>query len=99
MFGKEYRGRFQVYETIQDGMLYAQIFGKNSPIFLTNHENIYGTDIDSVTGKATKWYLPTLDDKKNLTDYLGRNHKSLMNGQPSGFDAEFAGPIVSSGFV
>ena len=91
MFGKEYRGRFQVYETIQDGMLYAQIFGKNSPIFLTNHENIYGTDIDSVTGKATKWYLPTLDDKKNLTDYLGRNHKSLMNGQPSGFDAEFAG--------
>lgn len=91
MFGNEYQGEFQVYETIQDGILYAQIFGKNSPDFLTNHENIYGTEIDNTTGKATKWYLPTLDDKKNLTDYLGRNHKALMKGQPSGFDAEFVG--------
>ena len=91
MFGKDYQGQFRVYETIQDGMLYAHIFGKNSQDFLTNHENIYGTDIDSVTGKATKWYLPTVDDKKNLTDYLGRNRKSLIKGQPSGFDAEFAG--------
>lgn len=91
MFGNEFRGRFQVYETTQNGMLYAQILGKNSPIFLTNHNDIYGTEIDNATGKATKWYLPTLSDKKELTDYLGNNHKSLMKGQPSGFDAEFAG--------
>ena len=90
-FGSEYRGRFRVYETLQNGMLYAQIFGKNSPFFLTNYQNIYGTEVDNATAKAIKWYLPTLSDKRNLTDYLGRNHKSLMKGQPSGFDAEFAG--------
>ena len=90
-FGKTERGRFQVREIIENGMLYAQIFGKNSPIFLTNHKDIYGTDVDEVSGKAAKWYLPTLDHKKNLTDYLGYNHKALFKGQPSGFEADFAG--------
>ena len=90
-FGITYRGRFQIRETIIGSMLYAQIFGSNQPLFLSNFADIYGTTTDELTGKATLWYLPTLIDKESLTFYLGFNHKSLMKGQPSGFEADFAG--------
>lgn len=40
---------------------------------------------------ALYWYLPTEHDKENLTDYIGRNTKSLFKGGTSGFDAQFCG--------
>lgn len=91
MFGNTYRGRFQIREIVQEGTLYAQIFGSNQPLFLANHSNVYGPEVDAATKKATKWYLPTVSDKDGLTTYLGHNHKALMKEQVSGFEADFAG--------
>ncbi len=90
-FGNTNRGRFQVRETMIDGVLYAQIFGSNQPLFSSNYADVYGTATDKATGKSTLWFLPTLPDKDVLTTYLGNNHKSLLKGQASGFEADFAG--------
>ncbi len=90
-FGNTNRGRFQVRENMIDGVLYAQIFGANQPLFCSNYADVYGTATDNATGKPTLWYLPTLHDKDVLTTYLGNNHKSLLKGQASGFEADFAG--------
>ena len=90
-FGYTQRGRHIVQEQLIDGMLYANIFGNNSPLFLSNHADIYGSDIDEGFGRPTKWFLPSIYDREDLTTYLGFNHKSLMQGQPSGFNAQFAG--------
>ena len=35
--------------------------------------------------------MPCTTDRKELTEYLGKNHKSLFINQQSGFDAEFDG--------
>jgi hypothetical protein len=82
---------FESSETVEDGTLFAGIYGTNSDEFLLINENIFGPDQDEGYGKAKLWYLPLAEDREFLTTYLGNNLKALFKGQVSGFDAQFDG--------
>lgn len=92
-FGKYSRNgkTFMEYETLEDGLLFANIYETNDAAFMDSNKAIYGQDIDKDTGKQSKWYLPLAGDRKNLTDYVGNNLKCLFKGQQTGFDAQFEG--------
>lgn len=84
------RSTFTVRETMIDKTLYGYIF-HNKAAFMTNNASVYGPKEDEIYKKRILWYVPLVEDKNNLTTYLGNNHKSLFKGQPSGFEADFVG--------
>lgn len=90
-FGISQRGRFVVREKLMDGQLYAQIFGDNQPLFLSNNASVYGKATDEISGLASLWFLPLTKDKEHLMAYLGQNPKAMFKKQQSGFDADFMG--------
>lgn len=90
-FGVSIGGRFKTYETMQDNLLYANIYKSNKTSFLNDNSNIFGPDVNQATGLQSKWYLPLTKDCKNLTDFLGNNLQCLFKGQQTGFEAQFAG--------
>lgn len=91
MFGVLANGRFKEYEQVVDQLLFANIYRSNKAIFLEGNVGIFGPDVNEATGLQSLWYLPLVKDCKNLITYLGNNHKSLFQGQQTGFDAQFAG--------
>lgn len=90
-FGVRSSGRFKTYETVDGGILFANIYETNNSAFLSANSEIYGPATEEYSNKQTLWYLPLSDDRQHLTDYLGRNLKALFKGQMSGFDAAFEG--------
>ncbi len=42
-----------------------------------------------------RWYVPRVADMYHLTSYLGHNHKSMLQGQQSGFEARFLGKCTN----
>lgn len=90
-FGVKRNGRFQVRERMMNGMLYANIFESNKPLFLSNNKDKYGTKQDAAYHERVLWYLPVAKDRAAFTTYLGNNLKAAFKGQISGFDADFVG--------
>lgn len=90
-FGVESNGRFMTHEVIINDMLYADIFKDNSPDFQKKYPGLFDNEKDSQTGKAIHWYVPSVSDVLMLKKYIGNNTKALFMGQPSAFDAQFAG--------
>ena len=78
-------------EQIVNGVLFANITLDNSTTFLNYNKEIYGSDVDKVTGLRSKWYMPMNKDVKNLGAYIGKNQKMLFKRQASGFEAQFLG--------
>ena len=74
-----------------NGMLYANIFESNKPLFLSNNKDKYGTKQDAAYHERVLWYLPVAKDRAAFTTYLGNNLKAAFKGQISGFDADFVG--------
>lgn len=90
-FGVTMNGRFQTRERLVNGMLYANIYESNKPLFLSNNEDVYGTAQDAAYHERVLWYLPVAKDRSAFTTYLGNNLKAAFKGQVSGFEADFAG--------
>ena len=90
-FGYYNRSTFIADELVVDNILFANIYETNASAFMSANKGIYGPDADEVYGERCLWYLPLASDRQNLTEYLGKNLKSLFKGQPSGFDAQFEG--------
>ncbi len=90
-FGVSANGRFKTYETIEDQLLFANIYKSNLGSFLTGNKGIFGPDVNEATGLQSLWYLPLTTDRQNLTEYLGNNLKCMFKGQQTGFEAQFAG--------
>ena len=78
-----------------NNMLFAYIFD-NSRNYLNMQANIYGKSMNQKFNERKLWYVPLVQDKENLTTYLGINHKSMFKGQASGFDAEFVGYVTTN---
>lgn len=83
---------YDIYETVTNNMLYANIFYGNSLSFRESHPGVFDADEDSF-GNRIHWYVPREKDILALEKYIGMNHKSLFKEQQSGFDAQFAGYI------
>lgn len=88
--GRSFIRRERIYNDGKGDMLYAYIFNQQST-FMIAQRKIYGAEREPSVDMALYWYLPTQHDKENLTDYIGRNTKSLFKGGTSGFDAQFCG--------
>ena len=56
-----------------------------------NCKEVFGDDRDELLGYRTKWYYPTKQDITDLYAYIGKNSKSMMKGQESGFEVDFLG--------
>ncbi len=82
---------YRAEEIVTDGMLYTHTYKGQAVRTLNDNKSVYGRDTDDVTGEATLWYLPMKNDVDHLFTYLGRNAKAMFAGQPSGFEAQFAG--------
>ncbi len=89
-WGYYYRNRFRAEEWLGADYSFALITNTNAPTFLSANSTVYGLKGNS-DGKRTHWYLPRLEDKDALTEFVGHNLKSLLNGQQSGFNANFLG--------
>lgn len=72
-------------------MLYACIFYGNSPELTSYYGDMYGSDMNEIYGKRTKWFLPMKQDIYNLETYVGDNPRILLKKQVSGFEAQFEG--------
>ncbi len=83
-------GYFRAAEWRGNDYSYALVKYTNAPVFLSANSKIYGIRGNS-DGKRTRWYVPRVEDKDNLVNYVGRNLKSLLAGQQSGFEANFLG--------
>lgn len=83
--------RPKVSEIVEDNILFANIYHTNNNAFLSANSEVYGPVTESYYNKQTLWYLPTTADLRHLTQYLGKNAKSLFKGQVTGFDAQFEG--------
>lgn len=88
--GRNFTRRERIYNDGVSDMLYAYILNQ-SPNFMTAQRDLYGSGREPSMDMALYWYLPAKHDKENLTDYIGRNTKSLFKGGTSGFDAQFCG--------
>lgn len=88
--GRSFTRRERIYNDGNADMLYAYILNQRSA-FLSANSDFYGSKREPSVDMALYWYLPTEHDKENLTDYIGRNTKSLFKGGTSGFDAQFCG--------
>ena len=83
---------YDVLEDTINGVLYANIFWGNSYRFRYNHPGLFSAEEDPfVSGKRIHWYLPKIEDIRNMEEYIGKNCKALFMGQISGFDAQFNG--------
>ncbi len=89
-WGYYYRGKFRSAEWRGSDYSFALIRYTNAPTFLAANSTVYGLK-GNVDGKRTRWYVPRIEDKDNLSEYVGRNLKSLLAGQQSGFEANFLG--------
>lgn len=81
---------FYSSEVLDNNTLYANVYDTNDPLILYNNKEVYGPTVND-EGRRTLWYVPLVDDKTNLTTYVGRNLKAMFKGQPSGFEADFKG--------
>lgn len=84
-------GAYTTQERFRGNMLYTNIFYGNSAAFRDSHPKLFDDEKDEQTGEAIHWYLPMPKDISNLKEYIGQNPKSLLMGQVTGFDAQFAG--------
>ncbi len=83
--------KYYYEEEVKNGMLYANIYYGQYWYALDDNKSVYGPDTDPITGNSLLWYLPMREDVDNLFAYLGHNAKAMFAGQPSGFEAQFAG--------
>lgn len=82
---------YYIYESMIDGMVYANIFYGNSNDLMFYHSDKYGWEENKLYGERIKWYLPKIENIHNLKTYLGDNTRALLKNQHSGFEAEFNG--------
>ena len=83
-------GEYDLYEEFFDDMLYANVFYGNSYAFRFNYPGLFDDELDAL-GHRKHWFVPRISDIQVLETYLGNNCKVLFPGQPSGFEAQFAG--------
>ena len=83
-------GKFIYTEEMVEGNIFSRIYYTQGKSFMTKNEKFYSNKWHPVNGREC-WYVPRTIDRKELTEYLGKNHKSLFKSQQSGFDAEFNG--------
>ena len=83
-------GKFIYTEEMVEGNIFSRIYYTQGKAFMTRNEKFYSNKWHPVNGREC-WYVPCTTDRKELTEYLGKNHKSLFINQQSGFDAEFNG--------
>lgn len=87
-------GSITISEETINGFLYARTDGTNERQFMGVNADVYSFKYNYQLGGRTHWYLPASTERINLTNYVGNNHKSLLMGQVSGFDAEFLGTFA-----
>ena len=83
-------GKFIYTEEMVEGKIFSRIYYTQGKAFMARNEKFYSNKWHPVNGREC-WYVPCTTDRKELTEYLGKNHKSLFINQQSGFDAEFDG--------
>ena len=89
-WGYSMYGEFHYTDAMVDGYEYAMIYYTQSEAFMTLNQKVYDNQGHPVNGRD-RWYVPRVADMYHLTSYLGHNHKSMLQGQQSGFDAKFLG--------
>ena len=94
-FGEPYSDEpdcdYYIYEELIDGTIYANVFWGNSHWFRNHNPGLFDADEDPQTGQRIYWYLPRVNDIRNMKTYIGDNCKALFKEQQSGFDADFVG--------
>ena len=94
-FGEPYNDEpdcdYYIYEELIDGTIYANVFWGNSHWFRNHNPGLFDADEDPQTGQRIYWYLPRVNDIRNMKTYIGDNCKALFKEQQSGFDADFVG--------
>lgn len=83
-------GEFQYVDQLVGGYEFALIYYTQAQAFMALNQTVYDNQKHPVNGRD-RWYVPRISDKNHLTAYLGRNHKSMLQGQQSGFEAQFLG--------
>ena len=83
-------GEFRYADEVVDGYEFALIYYTQAQSFMAMNQTVYDNQGHPVNGRD-RWYVPRISDKSHLTDYLGHNHKSMLQGQQSGFEAQFLG--------
>lgn len=83
-------GVFRYVDEVVDGYEFALIYYTQAQSFMALNQLVYDNQEHPINGRD-RWYVPRISDKKHLTDYLGHNHKSMLQGQQSGFEARFLG--------
>ncbi len=83
-------GKFRYADKMVDGYEFARIYYTQAQEFMTLNQKVYDNQRHPVNGRD-RWYVPRISDKNNLENYLGHNHKSMLQGQQSGFEAQFLG--------
>lgn len=95
---KNLYGRFIFTEDMVGENNFARVYFTQSKAFMALNEDFYSNHADDVYGR-TKWYVPRTSDMNHLTRYLGHNHKTLLQGQQSGFEAKFLGRCTDRDFI
>ena len=72
-------------------VFFVRVFYDKGDRASPNCKEVFGDDRDELLGYRTKWYYPTKQDITDLYTYIGKNSKSMMKGQASGFEADFLG--------
>lgn len=83
-------GEFCYADEVVDGYEFALIYYTQAQSFMALNQTVYDNQGHPVNGRD-RWYVPRISDKSHLADYLGHNHKSMLQGQQSGFEAKFLG--------
>lgn len=83
-------GEFCYADNVVDGYEFALIYYTQAQSFMSLNQKVYDNQGHPINGRD-RWYVPRTTDKVHLTRYLGHNHKSMLQGQQSGFDALFLG--------
>ncbi|RRD93239.1 hypothetical protein EII33_01165 [Bacteroides heparinolyticus] len=93
-WGYSMYGEFHYTEAMVDGYEFAMIYYTQSENFMALNQNVYDNQGHPVNGRD-RWYVPRVADMYHLTSYLGHNHKSMLQGQQSGFEARFLGKCTN----
>lgn len=79
------------YTKMVGNIPYIRVYYDKGDKATQTSKEVFGDDVDKLLGYRTKWYYPMKKDIEALYAYIGKNCKSMMKGQASGFEADFLG--------